>query len=486
MSGLPTPTAASYSRNNTGSDNTLREAYYNHSASFDSSINPPNINSTNTRSNPNLSSSFHGDTVSVFVHRQNHNSSKLPAFRFADLKREPIAVPSLLLQRIPPAAVPSPPSSGASVANSAAENPNQQTAHDQEQQQQQTQPQQSRQSQSQQSRRIPETLHHFTSAQNLSLGKSVAFETLAQNSHNSQQPNTVPRKQPLKFQFTAGAPSSANLLTGSKRPASFSESPRVVGNVYATRSQLSYVATPVTKRRLTTASPAVHAQTAHEPDDPTLVPDSATKGWAQGQQDLLRASAGEIPRANEKKRARPLAAYKEPAVLASPAISNNNTDVISAINTTSGPGGRSANPPTRLFRFSGARRSVVLEMPSKRVADDSYGDEISNSNSRDRALRSLEGRNRDDFSHSAPAETGDMTTSTDNDNTADIFMRIAGEATARRAPEVSKVKAEDSSAIVSGIVSGLGIGFNGLRGAGVLTKSLIIGYTVTNSPHLAS
>ncbi|KAK4163404.1 hypothetical protein QBC43DRAFT_64347 [Cladorrhinum sp. PSN259] len=439
MSGLPT--AASYSRTNTGSDNTLREAYYNHSGSFDSSLSPPNINNSNTRSNPNLSSSFHttSDTNSVFVHRQNHNSSKLPAFRFADLKREPITVPSLLLQRIPPAAaaVPSPP--GAPSGASSAEKENGQEAQSQQPQQSQQQLQQSQQSQqsqlsqSQQNRRIPETpLHHFSSAQNLSSEKAVAFETLAQHSHNSQLPS---RTKSLKFQFTAGAPSSNGLSAGSKRPSSFSDSPRVIGSVYATRSQPSYVATPVTKRRLTTTSAAVHAETEQELDDPTLLPDSATKEWAQGQRELLRSITTEVAKTDDRKRSRP-------------PISSRNTGAASVVSTTSPstPGGRSAVLPSRIFRSVGPRKSVVvLEMPSKRAAENSYVEEISNSNQRDRALQSLEGRNKDGFQ-----EAGDMTTSTDNDNTADIFMRIAGEATTRRAPEGlnnGKGKAEDSSAI---------------------------------------
>ncbi|KAK3990616.1 hypothetical protein QBC44DRAFT_62819 [Cladorrhinum sp. PSN332] len=469
MSGLPT--AASYSRNNTGSDNTLREAYYNHSGSFDSNLNPPNINNTNTRSNPNLSSSFYAtsDTNSVFVHRQNHNSSKLPAFRFADLKREPITVPSLLLQRIPPAAGAVPSSSGPlSGANSAEKDNGQQIAHDQEHQQTQSQqPQQSQQqshqsqpSQSQQTRRIPESpLHHFSSAQNLSSEKAFAFETHAQNSHNSQIPGAVSRTKSLKFQFTAGGPSSADLSTGSKRPSSFSDSPRAIGSVYATRSQSSYVATPVTKRRLTTTtstSSAVHAEADQELDDPTLVPDSATKEWALGQRELLRSNTGEAAKTDEKKRSRPPISYKQPSALATPTIaSNSNTDATSAGSTvsTNTPDRRSGIPPVRSFRSAGPRKSVVvLEMPSKRAAQDSYGEELSNSNQRDRALRSLEGRNKDDFAPLSPHDMGDMTTSTDNDNTADIFMRIAGEATTRRAPEGLnsnniKGKAEDSSAI---------------------------------------
>ncbi|KAK4222121.1 hypothetical protein QBC38DRAFT_513172 [Podospora fimiseda] len=429
-------------------------------------LNPPNINNTNTRSNPNLSSSFHtttNDTNSLFVHRQNHNSSKLPAFRFADLKREPITVPSLLLQRIPPAAaaaVPSP-SGPLSGASSAEKENGQQSAHDdqsQKTQQSQQQSHQSQLSQSQQIRKIPETpLHHFSSAQNISSEKAFAFETHAQNSQNSQIPGAVSRTKSLKFQFTAGGPSPANLSTGSKRPASFSDSPRPIGSAYATRSQSSNIAIPVTKRRITTTttSSVAHAEADQEPDDPTLVPDSATKEWALGQRELLRSKTIDSSKTDEKKRSRPPPSYKQPSALATPTAASNNIDAASAGSTvsTSTPERRSGITQARSFRSAGPRKSVVvLEMPSKRVAESSYGEEISNSNPRDRALRSLEGRNRDDASPLSPHDIGDMTTSTDNDNTADIFMRIAGEATTRRTPEGSnstsnKGKGEDSSAI---------------------------------------
>ncbi|KAK4185344.1 hypothetical protein QBC35DRAFT_389712 [Podospora australis] len=450
------PTAASHSAN------TPQLSHNNSSGNLNSAVNSEN----GQRTNSTASFTFRGsnnDRSSIFhAHRQNHNSSKLPAFRFADLKREPISLPSLLQQTgtqpSPAVSQPSP------TTNNNDPSENQENAHEQA-------------GPSQHSRQIPgsarESLHHFNSAQNLFSDKPVAFDTpqtIAQNSQQQQQYG-IPRVRSLKFQLpsatatsTATATVSATLSsapdpsTGSKRPASFPDTPRVVGNVYATPSRLAYVATPVTKRRLTASTTVVQdaaAATSHRPylssirlqtaetdDIDGDVPESATKEWAQGQRDRLgpRTTTVDIARSEERerKRARPPVSYKQITVPSAPSAPPSATPST----TSTAPDGRAVIPPIRNFRSSGSRKSVVLDMPIRRVADE-YGDELSNPNQRDRTLRALEGRDHDDDAH--PSET-DMTTTTDNDNTADIFMKIAGEAAARRAQEV-KGRAEDSSAI---------------------------------------
>jgi hypothetical protein len=231
---------------------------------------------------------------------------------------------------------------------------------------------------------------------------------------------------------------TADPSTGSKRPASFPDTPRAVGNVYATRSQLSYVATPVTKRRLT-ASAVVHNATAstsprsqlnatrprsteiNKSDEATSAPESPVKEFAQGQRESAKSE--------DRRKVRPPASYKQ-------------------VNTANAPDTRPVIPPIRSFRSSGSRKSVVLDMHTRRTSQDSFGEEGTDPNQRDRALRALEGRGDEDFSHLAPPDAGEMTTTTDNDNTADIFMRIAREDTARRAPE-DQAAAAEPSAIVS-------------------------------------
>ncbi|KAK0748643.1 hypothetical protein B0T21DRAFT_447328 [Apiosordaria backusii] len=399
----------------------------------------------------------------LHAHRQNHNSSKLPAFRFADLKRDPMVLPSL---------IPLLPSPHKTDNLNSPPGENHQNA--------------SATSQQAQARRIPgllsrENLHQISSTHNLSSDKPVAFETPLPNAQNSitQQP-VLTKTRSLKFQFpsTATATATANTIApasttiattatstattttapaiatsspnstgpstvGTKRPASFPDAPRVVGSLYANKaSQLSYVATPVTKRRLT-ASAAVQdtpssvprpspsftrlrATESGENGNQTAVPESTTKEWAQSQRDLLLPKEGDDAEEPERKKPRPPSSYKPPA---------------SSAGSTSG--GR-AIPPIRGFRSSVSRKSVVIDMRDRRLADSIYGQESSNSNQRDKTLRALEGRTDDDFG--VPQETGDMTTTTDNDNTADLFLRIASETSTRRVPEF-KGKVEDPSAV---------------------------------------
>ncbi|KAK4179802.1 hypothetical protein QBC36DRAFT_61416 [Triangularia setosa] len=427
--------------------------------------------------------SYRSDAVSppttrdnvLHAHRQNHNSSKLPAFRFADLKRDPIVLPSLI--PLSPGNITT--DNGLPSPHKTDDSPPGENHHNASAPPQQAQAQ---------ARRIPgllsrENLHQISSAHNLSSDKPVAFETPLPNAQNSTQHQPVLTKtRSLKFQFvpstatataTTIAPASNTAATtaaaaatstttapgivtsspnstdpstaGTKRPASFPDAPRVVGSLYANKaSQLSYVATPVTKRRLTASavvqetlfpvprpSPSfTRLRTAESGDSSqTAVPESTTKEWAQGQRDFLLSKEGDDAEEPERKKPRPPSSYKPPA---------------SSAGSTAG--GRAAIPPIRGFRSSVSRKSVVVDMRDRRVADSIYGQESPNSNQRDKALRALEGRTDDKFSRLTPQEAGDMTTTTDNDNTADLFLRIASETSTRRVPEF-KGKVEDPSAV---------------------------------------
>ncbi|GAB1320598.1 LPXTG-motif cell wall anchor domain protein [Madurella fahalii] len=405
----PNSTAAPYNSNSASTST---------STSTSSTANQNHNHNHNNNPIPSNNSSFSSDSSIFHAHRQNHNSSKLPAFRFADLKKDTISLPSLL-QHIPPSPV-SPKSTPATLDE------NQQKAHEQPP-------------------RVPgssrDALHHHNSAQNLPR-RPASFETQQQVSVS------VPtRSRSFKFQLPSAAASSDPSI-GTKRPASFPDTPRVIGNVYAARSQLSYVATPVTKRRLT-ASPVVHhaatptesrahlnsnrhrgpkADEPGEAGEATPAPESATKEWAQGQRELLLPRAIDTSKTEDKKASRPPISYKPPI-------------------TASNPGSRAVIPPIRSFRSSGSRKSVAIDMHNRRVSEDSFGEEVTDPNQRDRALRALEGRTDDDFAHAAPPESGDLTTTTDNDNTADIFMRIAGEDTARRAPPEGQGKIPEQNVI---------------------------------------
>lgn len=382
----PSSTAVAYS------SSTPQEAHRtNHSTS--------NNNNNNTALGNNSSSS--GDNT-FHAHRQNHNSSKLPAFRFADLKKDRISLPSLL-QQIPPSPL---------SPRTTPDDQTQQKTH-------------------QQTPRVPGSSRDTPRQHNGTPKRPASFETQHQASVS-----LPPRSRSLKFHLPTSA-ASADLSAGSKRPASFPDTPRLIGSVYATRSQLSYVATPVTKRRLTASSvahdaPAPAESRAHLSSNRPQPPKPDGAGDTNEAAPALESATKTIdaPTTEDKKPSRPPISYKPP-----------NT-------TTSTPAGRAVIPPIRSFRSSGSRKSVVLDMQSRRASEDSFGEEAPDSNQRDRALCALEGRANDDFSHLAPPDSGDMTTTTDNDNTADIFMRIAGEDMAHRGSREGQGKVAEQTAVV--------------------------------------
>ncbi|KAK4123693.1 hypothetical protein N657DRAFT_573048 [Parathielavia appendiculata] len=311
-------------------------------------------------SNNNNNPSFSTDDSIFDAHRRSHNSSKLPAFRFADLRKDRISLPSLQ-QPTPLAPILSRPLGSS------------------------------------------EQLHHHSSAQTLT-DRSASIET--------KQTGGVTRSRSLKFHFPTTA--SNHSPSGSKRPASFPEPVKDTDGASAAQSQVSSVPAPAIKRRLT---------------------ESAVKEPVPARRDLLLPKTVESSTSeSDDKKSRPPLSYKLP----------------SPSSTASASRGRAVIPPIRSFRSSGSRKSAVLDMPSRRTSQDSCNEEQLDANQRNRALRALEGQREEDFSHLAPSESGEMTTTTDNDNTADIFMRIAKEDAASRAPQTQAAAPEPS--VISRIV----------------------------------
>lgn len=329
----------------------------------------PNTQNHTRGTNP----SFGSDNNILHAHRQNHNSSKLPAFRFADLRKDRISLPSLQ-QPTPLAPV---------LSHTTAD--------------------QSAQSQS--------SLHHYSSFPE----RPTSIEV--------KQTGVPTRTRSLKFDLPSTSttpidPSSS----GSKRPASFPETPKATSDSSATRSQLPTTGDTPIKRRLT---------------------ESAIKESAQGQRDFLLPKAIETAKSVDK--SRPPISYKLPTTTTTTTNTASNATAAAAAATSSG---RAVIPPIRSFRSSGSRKSVVIEMHSQRAFEDSYNEGTAGTNQRDRALRALEGRRDEDYSRLTPSESGEMTTTTDNDNTADIFMKIAREDPAPRASE-KQAAGTEPSAIVS-------------------------------------
>jgi hypothetical protein len=315
-------------------------------------------NQNNNNNNPSDNNNNNNNVL--HAHRQNHNSSKLPAFRFADLRKDRISLPSLQ-QPTPLAPVLS------------------QTTVDQ-------------------SAHIPgssqSSLHHHSSFPE----RPVSLE--------KKQSGGATRTRSLKFHLPPTIAPSADSSPGPKRPAS---------DDVSARSQLSsVVATAPLKRRLT---------------------ESAANESAPHQRELQSPNAVEPAKPDDKK--------------SRPPISRKHTHTTSTGGAASTSSGRAVIPPIRAFRSSGSRKSVVLDMHNRRTSEDSYSGEPGDTNQRDRALRALEGRRDDDFTQ-PPSESGEMTATTDNDNTADIFMKIAREDPAPRTEKPAAVA--EPSHIVSSLL----------------------------------
>ncbi|KAK4217997.1 hypothetical protein QBC37DRAFT_369532 [Rhypophila decipiens] len=376
---------------------------------------PGNTNPNNTNANtPSLgheNSTFH-------AHRQNHNSSKLPAFRFADLKKDALVLPSLL-QRMPPSPVSPNPAQNLNTVPDNQENP-QDANH--------LHPTNQHQHQSQQHPSHPNNAQTIADKP-VPLERPPSSATRISHQPKSQilRTSTIP---------TPSATTSFNPSPGIKRPASFPDSPRIVRtSTVASQSASTSAATQVAKRRLTTSGPAdrVESSTSTEPalkssratetSDPA---EDSTKEWAQGQRQLLPRTV-DSAKLDEKKKSRPPISYRSPIVT-----------------NSAGVGGRPVIPPIRSFRSSGERKSLVLDMHTRRMSDESFSeDKITDPNQRDRTLRTLEGR-EDDYSRVTPPDSTDA--ATDNENTAEIFMNIAREESSYRQVE-DRGGREDQSAI---------------------------------------
>ncbi|KAK3692357.1 hypothetical protein B0T22DRAFT_11249 [Podospora appendiculata] len=451
--------------------------------------------------------------ISHAVHRQNHNSSKLPAFRFADLKKDALVLPSL--QRIPPSPSPAQTTQQTQTqTRTQTQNntlrPGQQNTntnntrntHQTHEKQNETPrvarvaldrgaDQQIPGSQPEKSERIHRRHHtdnHNHNGQNLPdtpnpkpkakptsastrTSTSTSTTTTTTSASASARPVALETRQSATSSFshhhraaspprtrattlqspTATAPLGPSTGPKSKRTASFSNistaiaaDPNINPNPAPTTSQssLSTATAPapalVTRRRQTApiAARSQEALTGFRPElsptrlqavvDSTHNPqpaENSTKEWAQGQRELLLPRTLDSGKPDAKRQSRPPISYKAP-------------NIVSA--------GRAVIPPIRGFRSSGSRKSLGLDMPTRRASGDSYGDDDLDPNQRDRTLRALEGREDDGYSQTSRGESADGTT--DNDNTADIFMRIAAEDPSRR-PTEERSTAEEPSTI---------------------------------------
>ncbi|KAI1143843.1 hypothetical protein F5Y05DRAFT_418068 [Hypoxylon sp. FL0543] len=365
---------------------------------------------SSTPSHPNQPNQQH--TI-LHAHRQSHNSSKLPAFRFADLKKEPITLPSLLQSHhIPPSPV-SPVSDHytGSQPNTAPEFP-------------------------------PQPAHqHRNNSDN---SNSVSPEQL-QAGKSSPSRFRASTFQTPAAQSTATSTSSAN--ANAKRSASVDSSAasapattnRATPNTSTVKSPTDSTDTIVTVRPQHRRAPqsgssindASSSQRMHASDDSRgAVPgEEISKEGAHGQRELLLPKTIQRTATDERRSSvarRPPVSYKPPA--------------------TSGTSGATASiPPIRSFRSSGERRSIVLDMNIRSMRGYDGGDDYGDSNHRDRTLRALEGRRFDDASQITPPDSaGDRP---DGDDSGDLFLKIAREDPLRRGADSNGNYGDNQSAI---------------------------------------
>ncbi|KAI2639713.1 hypothetical protein GGS26DRAFT_280169 [Hypomontagnella submonticulosa] len=352
----------------------------------------------------------------LHAHRQSHNSSKLPAFRFADLKKEPITIPSLLQsQHIPPSPVsPDPDQHTGTQPNTVQEFPTQ-TAH--------------------------HLNHSHKPHNNRNNTRPVSPEQLPaeRSSPSRSRASTV---QTPAAQSTATATSSTNV----KRSASLDSSAAVpttattnkltpnTANIRSPSESTDTIVVRPQHRRAPLSSSSANdispSQRMNASDDSRGASSSEEIGreWAHGQRELLLPKSIQRTATDEKR----ISVARRPPVSYKPPVNSNAS------------GGTTSIPPIRSFRSSGERRSLVLDM-NLRSRNYEGSEEYGDANHRDRTLRALEGRRFDDASQITPPDSaGDRP---DGDDNGDLFLKIAREDPSRRGADGNENYRENQGAL---------------------------------------
>lgn len=220
---------------------------------------------------------------------------------------------------------------------------------------------------------------------------------------------------------STSAPITPPTATNRKRSVSFHGDGPTSTPPDTTRSQTDVDSpsfwTPASRPRTRRASSSRASSLARSPSASrsfreSQSPGSATKALAHDQQELRSPTdthgspPDEIARLQRRRSSasRPPSSYKP-------------------ITGASVPG-RPTIPPIRSFRSSDSRRSIQIDMNGSSSRSYGDGDDYHDPHARDRSLRALEGRFINDSHRETSAD--DEVTESEN-NTADIFMRIARE-----------------------------------------------------------
>lgn len=412
----------------------------------------------------------------LHTHRQNHNSSKLPAFRFADLKQHAISQKEQAQnQKIP--------SSPISAAHSSTPNPVGSTINEHEPGPEQHQHQESKQHHLQkhssagypgsgaepvteansttdntkaippittgaESQKLVSTKPTSTAPGSDKISESIVVPTSAVNNNNKILDNTT-RTQPstLEAASTASTPSATTSkpikTVAHRRPASLpadsssiKSRPERIQQQHSTNTPPSSISASTARHarhRYSDPSSEIAAITSprgrqnNQEADQTVETGTSPKDWEHRQRDLLivRPFNDDLADDKQKFKSRPPLSFR-------PLRSE-------------GPGIRV--PPIRSFRSSGSRKSWAPDMtalPLRSPLDEgNYGEESTDPNHRDRTLWALEGRAITDPQMTPPDSA---VAAPDADNTADLFMKIATE-DAPRAPHDGDRPLQDPSVV---------------------------------------
>ncbi|KAK3401233.1 hypothetical protein B0T20DRAFT_163790 [Sordaria brevicollis] len=372
-------------------------------------------------------------------HRQHHNSSKLPAFRFADLKKNASSFfPSLpLLQPSPNKKSRRGHCPGAVISSTPAGDPAQLLSPDNLQLAAPASPPQFNQQHEPKDPKQPQPTspfnHNPPDNRRPQLSSRTAEEEEERSTPTTAAATPLPRQQIHKRRLQVEdspairastskvqpfSPTAAKVSSiGSKRPASSvcdSQSATARGPYVSSRYRSASIVTPLRKRRQTNSV--------------VLLLPSIDSITAQGPREQV-PPATKSRKINEKRR------YRPPA-----SSSSKPAFVLTASGSSSG--GQANNSSTRQLRSSTSSDSLLLDCDYNFGRTSDCEGDMSNSTQRDRALRALEGRRDDDMSRMTPPDSA--TAASDNENTAEIFMNIARE---DPAPRPAQTRNEDQSAI---------------------------------------
>ncbi|KAI1752371.1 hypothetical protein F4782DRAFT_152444 [Xylaria castorea] len=361
-----------------------------------SSTTPPDLNSHSSPSAPSSPPSRHSI---LHAHRQNHNSSKLPAFRFTDLNKESIAAHSLLQHpyqlahqhHIPPSPVSPDLDQHETPPNTANQLP-------------------------------PPSVPNTETTQNHKATHDIVSPIAP------SEPLDSVRSRASTFQPAPAPLPAIASSTHVKRSVSL-DTTSAVPNTRGARSPSKSTETIVTV--LQRRAPVTPLGQGTDAASSGLPAEATAREGISGQRELLLPKTLQRTASDDKR----ASVVRKPPVSYKPRTNNSVSGVTASI------------PPIRSFRSSGERRSLVLDMNVRSARTYDGGDDYGDSNHRDRSLRALEGRRGDEVMQWTPPDSA--TERPDGDDSGDLFLKIAREDSSQRTGDGGRIYADNPNSRVA-------------------------------------